>query len=600
MAMKKHWDTEAGAMKNEDDFPKTSAYGYGCIRTDGTIISDISDSACSEMMERNDRNQDIIESPPAFLMNDTGPPSVIYNGVLENSMSFFTTYSAAATEVRTVTTKVNDASMDLSVVHELREAGVEIDYEDASFSASSIIKNEYNDVELAEAESGLGIECAHGSFARSTASKHSEIELAENDGLYANIEATSCQDNERNLASSSKVSEMNTDNEFQTSTPVINPTTKTGEVNSGVAKTAKSFRENWCRSNTLKLGNMDFFRPIIDGRFQKDEINDTENSTRDNRLCAYDVDTSKGFEIENSSSNDDDEYGFEITHVAQPPNNSNTDFAATVLAPSLDCAVEVASDSVHTSNQHISDKKDTNDASPDDGLSHDDNTINRITSETNVMGSNEWDMKPDLSLEDDDASIIGALSFITVETKDLTDVSNDSMIKDELPSAPKTVYTGLFAKLFGCGTTTVGCGEVHECEDDFDRTSRMLEEEKVEKLTRGYEASVQRRGIADQQNIESGGTCNNKTTVNPVVNSTVVARTKLYPGVEVSSNQGTDRVSKNSKSRAIKDMIKTLKRKKVWNKKQRKRSQSKGKCMSNSSERKTKRSILERINVQVV
>ena len=186
-----------------------------------------------------------------------------------------------------------------------------------------------------------------------------------------------------------------------------------------------------------------------------------------------------------------------------------------------------------------------------------------INSEKNTIHSNEWGIKPDLSLDYDHGSLIEASSFITMDTKDLTDISDDSMIKDDHPLTPKITNTGLFAKLFACGTTAVGCIEFRGDNDDFDRTSRMFEKEKVEKMTREYKASVHRRGVADQGGVETGDALYKNMIVKPVVNSKVVAKTKLYPGFEVSNNQGNDKVSKNSTSRAIKDMMKSLKGKKM-------------------------------------
>ena len=311
-------------MNKDDNFPGETA-DYEQSRRDRTTMSDITDSACSETMERNVRNRDIIESPPTFLMNDDGPPRVIYNGVLENSMSFYTTYSAAATEVRTVMTKVRDVSMDLSVVHEHHEAGFEINYEDTSFAASKASKHKHNDIALIEA--GLGIGCAHGPFDVSTASKDSEIVSENACGTEKNnIREHSYLDGDRKYSIAAIDSEIDTplNSEDKSQNEIdLDDSPRDNQVTEDDSKNARVKSD----SND-KLGTTNAVK-VKDAFVREISALEYDNS---NKVVGIKNHTSKEFKVRNSSLKDDDGYGFEITRASQLPDN-NTFSSVFVLAP---------------------------------------------------------------------------------------------------------------------------------------------------------------------------------------------------------------------------------------------------------------------------
>lgn len=143
--------------------------------------------------------------------------------------------------------------------------------------------------------------------------------------------------------------------------------------------------------------------------------------------------------------------------------------------------------------------------------------------------------------ECDENFTIGSNALPSVDTYDLPVESEHSL------------SSGFFAELFSCGGQGQG-------DDSVDYASQ-ISEAKIEELKRKYEDSIKRRKQEERKReILNEGR-------KGLVKSTIIAKTKLYPGFEVTDKHGKQNVSTNSKSRAIKDMVKMLKRNKLSKKK---------------------------------
>jgi hypothetical protein len=282
------------------------------------------------------------------------------------------------------------------------------------------------------------------------------------------------------------------------------------------------------------------------------------------------------------------EYGFEVTNPSKSVSIPMCFVAETAAAPS------------HSTTKDECDERVVCDASANGIKSVE---VMKCKEQTNRFDkkakheTNEWGIKPllSLSLDYDDNNTLGSdtLSFITMDTKDLTDISDNSAIDLDVPSSKQQNPASLFAKLFTCGVTAVRCGD-YEDGHGHDNASRMTKEEKIEKLTRVYDESVKKRHSEDE------GACENDpdpAAVKPEVKSTIVAKTKVYPGVEVSEKQGKSKISSNSRSHAIKEMVKMLKKKE----KSKAGNSGKGKKKdpTGRSQRKSQKTILERVKVHV-
>jgi hypothetical protein len=601
MEMSYEFYTNAGANEtmDQDLFPNSGNNLHHDIRTNETFLSDISDSACSQMMERNERNHDMIESPPAFLMNDNGPPSVIYNGAIGNSMSFYTTYSAAVTEAGTVMDHkyvacAQDLSVHLSVIDEGEEAGVEIDYENRSFSASQVSKHD-----------GVG------------------------------LDGDECKQEEAQCTSDEGEGTANPNDENGTSIPSLTTSEENGDketisitVEDSDSKVSTSSRSKRKRSNTLKDGSVGFFNRSADDISKRSEGKDKESIEQiaeDTIEMAYSEGNNTSNIIENTThetkvesneaavdefeltylengempelqtdvqyfSDDNMEYGFEVRHGTSINIDQGIVAVATAVtapSPELEKGVMTGSNAPHS--LHTSADKPT-------------------SIETEPDNSNQWGMKPDKSLDFDDNSTVGsgALSYLTMDTKDLTDTSDNSTINDSFQPKSRKGHNWLFAKLFACGAATIGqCHSTHGEDREPENTPQVSEEEKIEQLTREYDALLERPevecndidGALSKLLAEGGAVALAKSNSNDVtpIKSTVIAKTKLYPGFEIINKQGKHKVSTNSKSRAIDDMLKLLKGKKVSKSKKIARRPSENKGMQ-----KSKKSVLERVNVQVL
>ena len=144
--------------------------------------------------------------------------------------------------------------------------------------------------------------------------------------------------------------------------------------------------------------------------------------------------------------------------------------------------------------------------------------------------------------ECDENFTIGSNALPSVDTYDLSAESEHSL------------SSGFFAKLFSCGGQGQGDYSV-------DNASQISEAKIIEELKRKYEDSIKRRKQEERKlEILNEGR-------KGLVKSTIIAKTKLYPGFEVTDKHGKQNVSTNSKSRAIKDMVKMLKRNKLSKKK---------------------------------
>ncbi|KAL7479733.1 hypothetical protein ACHAW6_005458 [Cyclotella cf. meneghiniana] len=638
----------------------------GC-RSPETLISDISDSACSQMQRRNDH--DMIESPPAFLMNDQGPPSVIYDRgsflPINQSMSFQTSYSAAMTEARTTKTSRTmfttysadvtetgsqddvdcnasahgnqENSVNLSVIHEHDENGFEIGYEDSSSCLSKFVGSK-DDAEFCE-----------------VGRSHEETVSKENDDITAKELDAAPTDND-----SARTPVLPSTNSLTSSNDKSGVTTITSSMLS------TTLEESNKASNRSTSSSKRFFSKGFAKRFEK-KTSQQETATADPTSLTHaggskddsislfaDENTNEhglgkfqdgsteedntpnpknSFENESLMSNDNmwetqqdmHEYGFEISDIKHSSTSASE--CTGILSVFAASGVQQANT---MSTGHVA--RDSSEASSImHGSSTHDNTLVEVLKSTalsNPSSKNRSMPRNDVQ-RDDNSTVESSLSHLTLSTEALTDTSFTSSSTYFRPSSePKKFNSWLFAKMFACGQSSTSCepGKNHkQCyspiEEDVNSDEFSNESDEQETIQKQcHSLSLDDQDFDESLNIEVplesarfGAAGNNKSRRTKVA-SRVIAKTNYYPGFEVTDDEGKLKVTTNSKSREINEIVSRLGIGQKSKRKEKKNAQPKKQSVVESlvsrrkptrgmetgnSQKKNKKSILERIDIQV-
>ena len=470
-------------------FPEIDEDNKCSIETE-SYTSDLSDSDCSETKRRNARNQCVIGSPPAFLMKNSSPPSVIYNGVINDVQSFQTTYSADVTEADTLidgeVEKARDMSVQLSAVDEVSTECSN----DMSVYISVI------DQEVLDKDEETGIEIDYEQkilFSASQSIKQSDKELEE------------C------VSSPVKAEEYEATNHSITE---VEDMIQVAEVTSRATASEEGFICASPSNENEQLSSLE------------------KNGEEDN------IKSNVGDDIQVTSLDRDDS----VKKPIEGNDGSTKSIAVGVVAVAAGAAI-----------------------------------AGSITAAVNAFRMqyskfNNAEKTGDVHECDENFTI----ESIVLSSEDTYDLSVES-------------EHSLFAKLFSCGGQGKG-------DYSLDSASHKSNEEKIEELKRKYEDSMKRRKQEEQERETILNDTASKSNVNrkALVKSTVIAKTKLYPGFEVTNRHGKQKVSTNSKTRAIKDMVKMLKRNKVSKKKGSGKPQIEN---NDSSVLLNKKTILERVTI---
>ncbi|KAL3787765.1 hypothetical protein HJC23_009816 [Cyclotella cryptica] len=483
---------EAHAMSNRfrmDTFAATRR-----CRSPETLISDISDSACSQMQRRN---HDMIESPPAFLMNDNGPPSVIYDRgsflSIDNSMSFQTSYSAAMTEAKTTKTSRTmftsysadvtetdsqddeeytaatnldqENSVHLSVIQEDDESGFEVGYEETSSRSNNScnkhdsefcgvvrshedIDSTKNKIKLGKVDKTLTESCARTSVSVSTDSLTS-----------ANVKSGKTTEDSMTLSST-----------LDSGTKASNGSEPSSKRFYGRGLAMRFEKKTSEQSSTTSLEPADGSKDCNISLFTEETTHghgfvkfQDEPKEEDNTSNAQ-----KSFEDVSSVSNNNSlktqqdimhEHGFEITDV-QYSSTSASEYTGALSIFPVSLSPQVYDKS--TGEDALDDPGTTGSAiksdHSDNGLSNNDNTlveVVRSTAQTTPAMKHRSTKGAD---HDDTSTVESSLSYLTLSTEALTETSFTSASNNISPrSEPKKFNNWLFSKMFACGPSSTSC-----------------------------------------------------------------------------------------------------------------------------------------------
>jgi hypothetical protein len=322
------------------------------------------------------------------------------------------------------------------------------------------------------------------------------------------------------------------------------------------------------------------------------------------------------------------EYGFEITDIKNSSTSaSECTGVISVFAPSH--ASQAYTKSPDQDALGFSETSSINHS--DNGSSNNGNTLVEVLKST--AGSNaaiQYRSRPGEDVErDENSTVQSMLSHLTLSTEALTETSFTSSSTFLRPSSePKKFNNWLFAKMFACGPSSTSCDpgkNPKQCyspiEEDGHSDEFSYESDEQERIqTECHSLSLGEQDFDESLNIEVplesatfGATGNNKSCRTKVT-SRVIAKAHYYPGFEITDEEGTPKVTTNSKSRETNEIVtrlgigQKLKRKKKTKAQRRKQSMVESlvprrkpsrETETGSSKRKNKKSILERIDIQV-